>query len=625
MITGDIIGSYRLVKRLGVGGMAVVWQAEHTGMHTQHALKFLAEHLIDSADAVRRFEQEARIGFELGTHAHIVRTTDLFMFGRRPVMVQDLANGCTLQELVNQHPGPWPWHQAWRLMRPVVEAMAVAHRAKIVHRDLKPSNILVETDGTDTRKGVAKIIDLGIARDLDKASMTRTGAELGSYIFMSPEQFDDPRAAGPSADVYSMAVVLWWLLAGRLPADPAKPREMIEFYRASAPFPIPSSLPSQIAVILAQALRHDPTLRPQDATELLTALDTAENQGISRRVPTATPAGELPPEHRSRSPDAEQDHRSRPANTSLGFVVVALAVLAVGLGAVVVNSIYKGWALEAERLSKESDVSGLGSGAGPASSPIVPTPGPGTVERSPSSAAAAAVWRSMQLVLPKAVNLNLVAARAAVDGVEGVLGMPDSTVSAAISEISISDVRPWLRVAKINAKWLPDPELSVETFGTKIGRIGKGFDDTAKGCAAKTAALGAPQTREVLACGGALLTFALGANRLLVYQPGTAKPTCEWWLYPPDAYRQADERTVHDAYSCNDAAVEAYAGGNWPVAQGHFEAAVRILPTYGRAWLRYCLAAERQSDRGVMLRACSQAALSHFDEVRSQAKAALAR
>ncbi len=615
-----MVGNYTLVKRLGAGGMAVVWEAEHRTMGTRHALKFLAEQLAESADAVRRSAQEARIAFDLGRRANIVRATDHFYFGNRPVVVMALLDGDTLQQVLDRDPGPWTWMAAWRQIRPVVAAMAVAHASSVVHRDLKPSNIVLHRDPARPAKVTPMVIDLGIARDFERQSLTATGAELGTYVFMPPEQFEDPRLATASADVYALAMILWRLVSGRMPVDTARPMEVLEFYKGHGRLPMPEAVPQVVAVVLGTALSFDPAKRPCDAGALLAALDQADAEAIPKR-PVSTDAPvyfveSLPaPQHVVPAEGGGASHKST-TNHLFTMLLVALLLLTFATGSVVVYAVVQGRKLAAMEASSRQPAPPA-TVSGPAAAAAAST---ATTPKSPSSTADP-VWTAMLTALPHASELPALAAWAGGSDVDALFAIPPATLAPLITDSSDSDVRPWFTVVTMR---LPGaPALRIETTKGRPARIGASFLDSAEGCSDKIKMLGAPFSQKNLTCGGRQLVYRLAGHDMVVYQPGIDKPICEWWIYAVGAFEPDAEAVVHDGYSCNDAAGEALARRDWPTAVRLFDKAVDRVPRYGRAWLRYCKAAQVNGDYVTLQRACAHAAMSNFGSVQKAAKAIL--
>ncbi len=295
---GDRIGTYEITRLLGSGGMAMVYAAKHTSIGTDHALKVLLPNYASNPRTVERFRQEARAQFRM-RHANIVQVTDFVEDGENLALVMDLIHGMTLAEAIHQRPGPWPVDDVVAVMKPVLEAMTYAHRegldgAAVVHRDLKPENVMLDLGGDRVWPGVPKVMDFGIAKVLGASNVaTATNARMGTPGYMSPEQFKNAKDAGAPADVWALGVMLWQLLAGRLPVDPENSLELIELYRGITPIPhlakVVPGVPQGLSEAVAQALALEPSLRFADAGPLLRAVEL----GVARKAAVAVPAVEV--------------------------------------------------------------------------------------------------------------------------------------------------------------------------------------------------------------------------------------------------------------------------------------------------------------------------------------------
>jgi serine/threonine-protein kinase len=281
---GDTIGSYEITGLLGAGGMAMVYSARHTSIGTEHALKVLLPNYASQPRTVERFRQEARAQFRM-RHAHIVQVTDFVDDGDNLALVMDLVQGMTLAEAIRLRPGPWAVADVVAVMRPVLEAMTFAHRegldgAAVVHRDLKPENILLDLSRERPWPGIPKVADFGIAKVLGASNIaTATNARMGTPGYMAPEQARNAKDAGASADVWALGVMLWQLLAGRLPVDPENSLELVKFYEGLTPIPrltqVVAGVPERLSEVVGQAMALRPEERFQDASPLLRAVEGA--------------------------------------------------------------------------------------------------------------------------------------------------------------------------------------------------------------------------------------------------------------------------------------------------------------------------------------------------------------
>jgi eukaryotic-like serine/threonine-protein kinase len=208
-----IAGRFELKEVLGNGGMAVVYHAWDRERRHECAVKVPAENLARDEDFRRRFRQEAEAARAL-MHPRIIRVYAHGEDGGTPYMAMEHVPGGTLCDLFHRR-GPLPEALALRLAAEVADALAYAHERGVIHRDIKPHNILLTDDQH------VKIADFGIARTLGETSHTKTGSVLGSTQYISPEQARGEHA-GPASDQYSLGVVLYEALAGRLPFDQAE-------------------------------------------------------------------------------------------------------------------------------------------------------------------------------------------------------------------------------------------------------------------------------------------------------------------------------------------------------------------------------------------------------------------
>ncbi|HEU4533914.1 MAG TPA: serine/threonine-protein kinase, partial [Polyangiaceae bacterium] len=218
---GEVVGGrYRLERLLGSGGMGAVWAATHLVTRRAVALKMLRA--LDGArpEERRRLLREAQAASAV-EHPNVVRVLDAFEADGAPALVMDLLTGESLAQRLARE-GRLSLGEAAVVLRPVVAAVAAAHRAGVVHRDLKPANVFLAAGsggGPDVR-----VLDFGVAKLLERpggdahsGSLTRTGEVVGTPFYMSPEQFYGEPDVDPRADVWALGVVLYECLAGRRP------------------------------------------------------------------------------------------------------------------------------------------------------------------------------------------------------------------------------------------------------------------------------------------------------------------------------------------------------------------------------------------------------------------------
>jgi len=278
-------GRYRLVVRLGAGGMSEVWAADDIELGRRVALKLLAR----DADPAR-FEREAHAVAGLA-HPNICRLYDYGEADGRPFMVLEYLGGGTLEDRLVQGE-PYPREETERIARELAAGLAHAHAGGLIHRDLKPANVLFDDEG------VAKIADFGIARLVGSGTLTEAGTLLGTAAYISPEQAQGLPATAAS-DVYSFGVILYRMLAGRLPFESESPIELARMHVQERPFPLADAQPTAppaLAALAEASLAKDPEARPPDGEALVRALSSGDqpttlSDAPTRIIPPASPGG----------------------------------------------------------------------------------------------------------------------------------------------------------------------------------------------------------------------------------------------------------------------------------------------------------------------------------------------
>ncbi len=280
-----IAGRYRLERRLGVGGMSTVHLAFDERLERPVAIKLLAEHLADDPTFVSRFRREALAAARL-VHPNIVQVFD---FGldenqHQHFIVMEHVPGHSCAELLRDR-GRLDVERAVEVVSQACRGLDYAHRNGVVHRDVKPGNLLV------SEAEVVKLADFGIARATDQSSITQVGSVLGTAAYLAPEQARGEEA-GPQADLYSLGVVTYQLLSGRLPYEATSLSELALKQQREAPPPLDHLNPGiapELARAVALALALDKVQRPSDAMAFAEAL-RAGAHGIARPttdVPTS--------------------------------------------------------------------------------------------------------------------------------------------------------------------------------------------------------------------------------------------------------------------------------------------------------------------------------------------------
>ncbi len=270
---GSVVGNYRIIDRLSVGGMGTVYRAEHALLGRIAAVKVLHPEMCANKDIVNRFFNEAKATTAI-KHPGIV---EIFDFGYMPsghaFLVMEFLEGMTLAQRVKLR-GPLPEGEAAMVLRGVCSALAAAHAKGIVHRDLKPDNIFVIPDADSALGERSKILDFGIAKLTDiglAGTATKTGAVMGTPTYMSPEQCRGTGAVDHRADLYSLGCILYELLAGRPPFISLGAGELIGAHLFMQPEP-PSrhiqGISAETEALVMNLLDKQPERRVQTARDL---------------------------------------------------------------------------------------------------------------------------------------------------------------------------------------------------------------------------------------------------------------------------------------------------------------------------------------------------------------------
>ena len=285
---------YLVEEAVGAGGMGAVYRARHLSMDRPVAIKFLHERLVEDEAARTRFQTEARAAVKL-QHPNAVSVTDFGQTAEGVVyIVMELLEGRTLREILNRE-APLETARATSIMLQTSDAVAAAHVAGIIHRDLKPSNILV-TQSADQPAAV-KVLDFGIAtfsadEDEDAPVLAQTNIVIGTPRYMSPEQYNGTELT-PAADVYSLGVILYEMLAGTVPFSGSTPAEIAEKHAnipPHAPREVVAAIPEDVERVVMHALEKRPADRPADAGEFRRELlDTAERLGLEHHALKSAP------------------------------------------------------------------------------------------------------------------------------------------------------------------------------------------------------------------------------------------------------------------------------------------------------------------------------------------------
>ncbi|HUH62812.1 MAG TPA: serine/threonine-protein kinase [Terracidiphilus sp.] len=262
---GQKIGDYEIVSRLGAGGLGVVYEVTHTISRRREAMKILLPDQSAAPEMVERFHREVQTLAALN-HVNIAALHTAFYHENQLAMVMELIHGETLRD--KQQRSAIPLNGALEYVAQTLRALAYAHRLGVVHRDIKPSNIMITADG------IVKLLDFGIALKGHSTGLTRAGYLLGSLNYMSPEQVNGGKATARS-DIYSVGVMLYELLTGKLPITGATTYEIMLGHMNQIPAPpheVAPEIPTELSSAVMRALEKDPERRFPTADEFLYSL-----------------------------------------------------------------------------------------------------------------------------------------------------------------------------------------------------------------------------------------------------------------------------------------------------------------------------------------------------------------
>lgn len=371
-MTDPIIGTvvdarYEVISRIARGGMATVYLAQDRRLDRRVALKVMHPHLADGSDVVARFRREARAAARL-SHPGVVGVYDQGTEGEASYLTMEYVEGQTLRRRLATK-GALSLGEALEIMSSVLDALAAAHRAGLVHRDVKPENVLIALDGT------VKVADFGLARAVTEATMSTTGALLGTVAYLSPEIVTSG-SADARADVYAAGVMLYEMLTGHQPYQGETPIQ-VAYKHVHETIPAPSDdvawLPLEVDELVASLTARNPDDRPRSAEAALTALrrmragfedhvlalradvdpdevaelageatDDVEREGWTASIPMPGGTVSLPigavavdagPDHDAADDDVRQRRRTRRARRVKALLVLLVVLLGLGGGA----------------------------------------------------------------------------------------------------------------------------------------------------------------------------------------------------------------------------------------------------------------------------------------------------
>jgi serine/threonine-protein kinase len=327
-------GRYEPEARLGIGGMAEVLLTRDTALGRRVALKLLSPQLAGDPIFVERFRREATAIASLN-HPNVIVIYDHGVADGQPFIAMEYVPGRTLKEVITAA-APLSSEAAVRYASQALDGLAAAHAVGIVHRDVKPQNLIVRDDGT------LKVADFGVARSLDETVLTQHGSVIGTADYISPEQAHGA-AAGAASDLYSMGVVLFEMLTGRLPFTGEVPLAIANQH-VGTPAPavrkLNPAVPAQLDRVVECALSKEPARRYASATEMKAALTDSPAVELARTLitptshaPAPTPTRVMPPAPTEISRPPMQHARARRGRPARLRALAALGALVALAGA----------------------------------------------------------------------------------------------------------------------------------------------------------------------------------------------------------------------------------------------------------------------------------------------------
>lgn len=279
------LGDYKLLKKLGQGGMGAVYKAQHSRLERIVAIKVLAKELASKEAYVQRFQREAKVMLK-ADHPNILRCFDVNHDKGFHFIVMEFVDGGSVEGWLKKL-GKFSIGDAMHIILKTAEGLQHAHDKSLIHRDIKPDNILL------TKDGIVKVADLGLAKDTDEdTSLTKTGAGAGTPIYMAPEQARDVKHVDARVDIYALGVMMYVFLTGRAPFEGNTLVELISAKEKGKFDPIRKhndEVPSKIDLIVDKMLSKDPKFRYASCQEVI---DELEPLGLANETLTFLDSGD---------------------------------------------------------------------------------------------------------------------------------------------------------------------------------------------------------------------------------------------------------------------------------------------------------------------------------------------
>lgn len=323
---------YRIVRIIGVGGMAVVFEAVDTVMKRTVAVKMLKEEIAGDAQAVKRFINESR-AVSMLSHPNIVSIYDVSVRDDLKYIVMERVDGITLKNYMNSR-GPLPPKEIMNYTAQILRALDHAHSKGIIHRDIKPQNIML------LKNGKIKVTDFGIAKLPNAETVTMTDKAIGTVYYISPEQASGKKI-DPRSDIYSLGVVMYEMATGKLPFVADSPVSVALMQVNNQPRPpreILPSVPPGVEAMILTAMEKDPDKRFQSASVMLHyVLRLREDPGYNFKAHHSGSTAQIPVQ-RGKGGRKAAKKQSRSMFPIIAAVVTAFMLVLITTGIVVLKN-----------------------------------------------------------------------------------------------------------------------------------------------------------------------------------------------------------------------------------------------------------------------------------------------
>ena len=351
---GQRVGDYQIVRKIGAGGLGVVYEVQHVVSRRSEAMKILLPIQTGTMDAPERFLREIQLLAALD-HPNIARLNNAFYYKDQLVMVMELVVGDTLRRIGATRAIPLP--KVMEYAKQILSALDYAHARGVIHRDIKPANIMV---GIDER---LKLLDFGIATSSHAVELTQSGFLVGTLSYLSPEQIKGEKAT-PRSDIYSAGVTFYELLTGQLPFTGATYYEVASAHLNNEPVlasVINPGVPESLARVILRALAKEPANRFATAQEFLIAFSATSTTELrdAQSIPTV-PVGMASKSGTASS--GQQAHSAMTTNLPVDEVTKRLATYLGPIAKVIVRKLAAKsrdtdhlYALAAEQIPLEAD------------------------------------------------------------------------------------------------------------------------------------------------------------------------------------------------------------------------------------------------------------------------------